>query len=162
MQQELLREKILIDSNSGRNTERIDYVNQDITEGARRINGGIFSADIDITNPVAFGLSSRRIFFTKNSQTILAASRNKYGTVAQYDANSYVGGYVAKRNIARINNTAAILVSQEGNGAIVSFADDPTYRSYWHGTDRLFINAIYFGNHLSLGRSFGGGSEAAE
>lgn len=162
VQQELLREKVLIDSSAGRNTERIDYVNQDVTEGARRINGGIFSADVDITNPVAFGLSSRKIFFTKNSQTILAASRNKYGTIAQYDANSYVGGYVAKRNIARINNTAAILVSQEGSGAIVSFADDPTYRSYWHGTDRLFINAIYFGNHLSLGRSFGGGSEEAE
>jgi len=158
VQQELLREKILVDSSAARSTERIDYVNQDITEGARRINGGIFSADIDITNPVAFGLNSRRIFFTKNSQTILAASRNKYGTVAQYDANSYVGGYVAKRNIARINNTAAILVSPEGSGAIVSFADDPTYRSYWHGTDRLFINTIYFGNHLSLGRSFGGGN----
>lgn len=158
VQQELLREKILVDSSAARSTERIDYVNQDITEGARRINGGIFSADIDITNPVAFGLNSRSIFFTKNSQTILAASRNKYGTVAQYDANSYVGGYVAKRNIARINNTAAILVSPEGSGAIVSFADDPTYRSYWHGTDRLFINTIYFGNHLSLGRSFGGGN----
>lgn len=162
IQQELIKEKLFVDSSELKSRERIDYVKQDVTEGARRINGGVFSADIDITNPVAFGLNDRKIFFTKNSQTILIPSRNKYGTVARYDANSYVGGYVSKQNIAKINNTAAILVSQEGSGKIISFADDPTYRSYWHGTDRLLINAIYFGNQISLGGGFGAFAETEE
>ncbi|WEK37835.1 MAG: M14 family metallopeptidase [Candidatus Pseudobacter hemicellulosilyticus] len=159
IQQEILKEKLLVDSSEAKSTERIDYAGQESTEAARRINGGVFSADIDISHPIAFGLNNRAIFFTKNSQTILQASRNKYATVAQYDSNSYVGGYVSKKNIGRINNTAAILVSQEGAGKIISFADDPTYRSYWHGTDRLLLNAIYFGNQIQLRSGFVGGEE---
>jgi hypothetical protein len=159
IQQELIKEKLFVDSADLKSKERIDYVKQDVTEGSRRINGGVFTADIDPSNPIAFGLGNRKIFFTKNSQTILLPSKNKYGTVARYDADSYVGGYVSKKNIAKINNTAAILISQEGVGKVVSFADDPTYRSYWHGTDRLLLNAIFFGSQVQLGGGFQGGEE---
>lgn len=162
IQQEIIKEKLLVDTPDARSKERIDYAKQDVTEGARRINGGVFSADIDPTNPIAFGLNSRKIFFTKNSQTILLPSKNKYATVAKYDAGSYVGGYVSAKNIEKINNTAAILVSQEGSGKVISFADDPTYRSYWHGTDRLLVNSIFFGYQLQLGGGFPGGGEETE
>lgn len=152
IQQEIIKEKLFVDSAALKGSnERIDYVLQDVTEGARRINGGVFTGDIDISNPIAFGLASRKIFFTKNSQTILQPSRNKYATIAKYVADSYVGGYVSKKNIARINNTAAILISQAGNGKVVSFADDPSYRSYWHGTDRLLLNALFFTSNIQLG-----------
>ncbi|RYY63161.1 MAG: peptidase M14 [Chitinophagaceae bacterium] len=163
IQQEIINEKLFVDSSDAKLRERIDYVKQDVTEGARRINGGVFTADIDTTNPIAFGLHNRKIYFTKNSQTILQPSRNKYANVAVYDAQSYVGGYVSKKNIAKINSTAAIVVSAQGAGKIILFADDPTYRSYWHGTDRLLINAIYFGYQVSLGApSFGAAHEEEE
>jgi hypothetical protein len=152
IQQEIIKEKLFVDSSALKGgNERIDYVLQDVTEGARRINGGVFTGDIDISNPIAFGVNSRKIFFTKNSQTILQASRNKYATIAKYAPDAYIGGYVSKKNIARINNTAAILVSQEGSGRVVSFADDPTYRSYWHGTDRLLLNTLFFASGIQLG-----------
>ncbi|MDF2187957.1 M14 family zinc carboxypeptidase [Paraflavitalea sp. CAU 1676] len=163
IQQELIKEKLFIDSSALKGSnERIDYVQQEVTEAARRINGGIFTGDIDISNPIAFGLTSRKIFFTKNSQTILQPSRNKYATIAKYTPESYVGGYVSKKNIARINNTAAILVSQAGGGKVISFADDPTYRSYWHGTDRLLLNALFFGSNIQLGSGLNFGEEHEE
>ncbi len=163
IQQEIIKEKLFIDSSAIKGTnERIDYVLQDVTEGARRINGGVFVGDIDISNPIAFGLTSRKIFFTKNSQTILQPSRNKYATIAKYAADSYVGGYVSKKNIVRINNTAAILISQAGSGKVVSFADDPSYRSYWHGTDRLLLNAIFFTSGIQLGFGANVGAEHEE
>ncbi|RYY56173.1 MAG: peptidase M14 [Chitinophagaceae bacterium] len=161
--QEIVNEKLVVDSSDAKLRERIDYVTQDVTEAARRINGGVFIADIDTTHPIAFGLHNRKLFLTKNSQTILQPSRNKYANVAIYEPQSYVGGYVSAKNKARINNTAAILVSQQGQGKVVSFADDPTYRSYWHGTDRLLINAIYFAHQISLGApSFGAAHEEEE
>jgi hypothetical protein len=151
IRQELIKERVATDSLETKGpTERIDYVKQEETESARRINGGLFTADIDITNPIAFGLSDRKVVFTKNSQTILLPSRNKYSTVSRYTPAPYISGYVAAVNIKRIANTAAILVSQEGAGKIISFADDPTYRSYWQGTDRLFLNAIFFGNQIQV------------
>ncbi len=150
IQQDLIRERVYSDSLEKKEMERVDFSKQEETESPRRINGGIFSADIDISNPIAFGISERRIVFTKNSTTILLPSRNKYATVAKYDATPYISGYVSKANINRIKNTAAILVGQEGAGKIILFADDPSYRSYWHGTDRLLMNAIFFGNLVNM------------
>ncbi|MBS1662107.1 MAG: peptidase M14 [Bacteroidetes bacterium] len=137
--------------------ERFDFARQQDVEGAKRINGAIFVSDLDITSPIGFGVNDRRLFINKNGPTILVPSRNKYATVARYTGNSFINGYASKENIARVNNSAAIVTSAEGAGTVVLFADDPTYRSYWLGTNRLFLNAVFFGN--LLGGGFGGGGE---
>jgi hypothetical protein len=141
----------------GGDGERLDYSRQQDVEGAKRINGAIFQSDLDISNPIGFGINDRRLFINKNGPTILLPSRNRYATVARYTGNSFVNGYASKENIGRVNNSAAIVTSAEGAGTVVLFADDPTYRSYWLGTNRLFLNALFFGNLLNGG--FGGGGE---
>jgi putative intracellular protease/amidase len=133
---------------------RIDYINQQDVEGSKRINGAIFVADIDITHPIGFGLSSRKLFVNKNSATFLQPSANKYSTVAKYADKPFINGYTSKQNIAKIANSAAIILSASGSGRVVLFADDPIYRSYWLGTDRLFLNSIFFANLVAGNRSF--------
>jgi hypothetical protein len=163
IQEELVKEKLYVDSAARKkpDTVRVDFVDRGDYEAAKRINGGIFIADIDITNPVAFGINSRRIFFTKTGTTILLPAKDKYGTVARYIPAPYVSGYVSKPNIQQISNTASIIISQAGAGNVILFAEDPVYRHYWHGTDRLLTNAIFFGNQAGSGR-FGGVSEEEE
>lgn len=173
IQQDISREKVLIDSslnnrgggNTLRNTpaavttatdnvparkaaatERLDYVKLQDVEGAKRLNGAIFITDLDTTHPIAFGVNSRRLFVNKNGSTILLPSRNKYSTVAKYINDSFVNGYAPKESISKVNNSAAVLSSTEGAGTVILFADDPAYRSYWLGTNRLLLNAIFFGN----------------
>lgn len=160
IQQDLIKEKVFVDSSLlGRRgttgveqvslkTERLDYIRQEDVEGAKRINGAIFESDIDISHPLAFGLNDRKLFINKNGPTILLPSKNKYATVAQYTANPFVNGYANKQSVGKVSNSAAIIAEGSGRGAIVLFADDPTYRSYWLGTNRLFLNAIFFGNQL--------------
>lgn len=128
---------------------RLDYARQTDVEGSRRINGAIFEADLDITHPMGFGINNRKLFINKNGPTILVPSANKYATVAQYTSKPFINGYSNKTNIARVANSAAIIAAPSGNGELVLFADDPTYRSYWLGTSRLFLNAIFFGNLLN-------------
>ena len=135
-------------------TKRLDYGSREVTETAKRVNGGIFLTDIDITNPIAFGLPSRKIYFTKTGSTILQLSKDQYSTVAKYYSTPFVSGYVSKQNTTQISNTAAIVIQKAGRGNVILFAEDPTYRNYWHGTDRLLINSIFFGNQLA-----GGGRE---
>lgn len=156
---ELSKEKLYIDSAAIKKAknERVDYALQEITEPAKRINGGIFIADVDITNPIGYGLNNRKVYFTKNSTTILQPSKDKYSTVARYLPAPYVSGFVSKSNTAKISNSASILASTVGRGKVILFAEDPTYRHYWHGTDRLLINSIFFGDQIS-----GGGRPDAE
>ncbi|MET1056723.1 MAG: M14 family zinc carboxypeptidase [Pedobacter sp.] len=132
-------------------TERLDYARQEDVEGSKRINGAIFLADLDITHPIAFGVTSRKLFINKNGPTLLLPSANKYATVAQYGAKPFVNGYSSKNNIGKVANSAAIIATASGSGEVILFADDPTYRGYWLGTSRLFLNAIFFGNLLNVG-----------
>ena len=129
-------------------SSRVDYDKREINEVPNRINGGIFFGDVDISHPLAFGLTERQRYLVKTGTTLFQPSKNQYGTVSRYIAEPYVSGYVSKDNIRKISQSASILTEKVGGGTLVLFADDPTYRSYWHGTDRLLINAIYFGDKI--------------
>ncbi|WP_316839209.1 M14 family zinc carboxypeptidase [Pedobacter gandavensis] len=131
--------------------ERLDYARQEDVEGSKRINGAIFLADLDISHPIAFGVTSRKLFINKNGPTLLLPSENKYATVAEYAAKPFINGYSSKANIAKVAGSAAIIATGIGSGEVILFADDPTYRGYWLGTGRLFLNAIFFGNLLNGG-----------
>lgn len=133
-------------------TQRLDFSRQEDVEGSKRINGAIFQSDLDISHPISFGITSRKLFINKNGPTLLLPSTNKYATVAQYTAKPFVNGYSSKTNIAKVSNSAALIASATGSGEVILFADDPTYRGYWLGTSRLFLNSIFFGGLLNNAR----------
>ncbi|OUJ75152.1 M14 family zinc carboxypeptidase [Hymenobacter crusticola] len=167
IKQGIVKEKLLVPANGGwadttatasaaaksklgpAATHRADFVQQE-QEGTRAIAGSIYSADIDITNPIGFGLTSRKLYVFRNGTTFLKPSRNPYATVAQYTAKPLVSGYVSQANLKQISNSAAVVVSKVGAGRVVLFADDPNFRHYWHGTSRLFANALLLGPLLNL------------
>ncbi|GAB2476563.1 peptidase M14 [Hymenobacter qilianensis] len=136
-------------STAPQTSRRTDFVDQE-HEGTRAIAGSIYRADVDLTNPIAFGLTDRRLYVFRNGTTFLRPSRNPYATVAQYAATPLVSGYVSKANLKQISNSAAIVVSKVGAGRVILFADDPNFRHYWHGTARLFTNALLLGPLLNL------------
>lgn len=140
---------------------RLDFARQEEVEGAKRINGAIFQADLDITNPIAFGITSRKLFINKNGATILQPSSNRYATVALYNAKPFVNGYAPRESVSSVANSAAIILGNTGRGKVVLFADDPTYRGYWLGTGRIFINSLFFAN-LTGGRAGAQQEEADE
>lgn len=111
---------------------------------ANSIPGVIVEADIDPSHPVAFGVSDRTQLFMKDDNLFLNPSTNPYATVARYKEDPLVGGYVNQENLDKIAGTAAIVTS----GNVVLFAENPNFRSYWHTTSRLFLNALLFGRNL--------------
>ena len=119
-------------------------------EGTRAIAGSIYRADVDLTNPLGFGLPSRQLYVFRNGTTFLRPSRNPYATAVQYTPAPLVSGYVSRTNLRQIRNSAAVVVSKAGAGRVILFADDPNFRHYWHGTSRLFTNALLLGPLLNL------------
>jgi hypothetical protein len=76
--------------------------------------------------------------------------KNPYTIVAQYTANPLIGGYLHKSNRSRIANMAAIMLHREGQGRTILFADNPNFRGFWYGTNKLFFNALFFGPVLNV------------
>jgi hypothetical protein len=45
--------------------------------------------------------------------------------------------------------SAAILVNAYGRGRTISMLDNPNFRAFWLGTNKLFANAIFFGSTIA-------------
>jgi hypothetical protein len=151
-------ESLLSDSLPKTNA-RYDFDEASDREGAKAMGGSIFRVDLDTTHPIGFGYTSRRLSVYRNGATYLRPSRNAYSTVAKFVSNPLVGGYVHPESLSRIRNSASVLVGQSGRGRVVYFADDPNFRGVWYGTNRLFLNALFFGSLINVPTPGGSGSE---
>jgi hypothetical protein len=140
----LVNEK-LIPEDTVKNPARKDFGDAQNIAGARQIGGSIFMADLDITHPIGFGFTGRRIPVYRNGMTFIQRGKSPYNTVAQYTSNPLIGGYFHASNLKRLANSAAIQVAGVGNGRVILFSDNPNFRGIWYGTNKLFLNALFFG-----------------
>ncbi len=149
IKQGLTKEKLL-PVDTIKNTVRINFEDAENLEGAKELGGSIFQVDLDITHPIGFGFTNRTVPVYRNGKTFLKQGKNPYATVAQYTANPLIGGYLHKSNLKKVANSAAILVSGEGAGRIILFSDNPNFRGFWYGTNKLFLNALFFGPLITV------------
>ncbi|WP_420581127.1 hypothetical protein [Reichenbachiella sp.] len=78
-------------------------------------------------------------------------SKNPYAQPVHYTSNPLLAGYVSKENLNQIPDSPAVGLSAFGKGLIISFNDNPNFRAYWYGTNRLFLNALFFGEIIEAG-----------
>ena len=146
----LTKEKLLaVDSTKG-TPVRQDFDMAVHIEGAKAMGGSIFRADLDTTHPIGFGFTNRKVSLYRNGLTFLQPSTNPYSTVSQYASDPLIGGYVHNTTLKKIKNSAAILVGAEGTGRVIMFSDNPNFRGTWHGTNKLFLNALFYGGNISM------------
>jgi hypothetical protein len=62
-----------------------------------------------------------------------------------------LSGYVNKKSGDLVKNSAFVVVSGVGSGKVINLADNPNFRAFWFGTNKLFANAIFFGRIISGG-----------
>ncbi|MBT8099817.1 MAG: peptidase, partial [Gammaproteobacteria bacterium] len=123
---------------------RMPYAEKSDYEAIDVIGGAIFSADLDNTHPLGFGFRNRDIQLHKNTEEPLAATSNPFGTVIRYSDNPVYSGYVSEANQGALAGTPALIAERLGNGSVILFADNPNFRGYWYGTNKLFLNALFF------------------
>jgi len=119
-------------------------------EGAKALGGSIFRVDLDTTHPIGFGFTNRKVSVYKNGLTFLQPSSNPYNTVSQYTNDPLIGGYIHPTTLKKVKSSAAILVGSEGSGRVILFSDDPNFRGTWYGTNKLFLNAIFYGGNIII------------
>lgn len=145
----LIDEQITKDKDSASN-KRMDYVTAQDFLGAKEIGGSIYMTDLDITHPIGFGYTSRSLPVYRNHTLFIEQSKSPFSTVAKYTNNPLLGGYIQADNLNKIKNSVSVEVSSVGRGRAVLFVDDPTFRGYWYGTNKLFFNALFFGSHIGV------------
>ncbi|MGE4460733.1 MAG: M14 family zinc carboxypeptidase [Stenotrophomonas sp.] len=139
----------------GEEDQRLDFGTVRDVFALGRVSGNILSADIDPTHPLGFGVQQRRIWVNKESGLVFEPGKNAFLNVVNIDRQPVVNGYLSDANRARVAGSSYLQVVPSGSGNVVLFADDPAHRKYWHGTERLLLNALLQSNHLNTPKQRG-------
>ncbi|MDZ7645235.1 MAG: hypothetical protein U5K76_14150 [Woeseiaceae bacterium] len=123
---------------------RFPYDEKETRDPLDLIGGAIFAGDLDNTHPLGFGYRRREIALQKNTVEVMPRPQNPYATVIAYATPPLLSGYASPENLQALEGTAALIAERRGQGSIVLFADDPNFRATWYGTNKLFMNALFF------------------
>lgn len=135
---------------SGRDTtEVVTYADLEKIRGANVIGGSIFNMTIDTTHPLAYGFDQKVLPVFKRGSMVLEPAKKSVANPFKYTANPLVSGYISKENLARVRNSPAVSISTFGQGKVIGFVDNYNFRAFWYGTNRLFLNAVFFGDKIS-------------
>ncbi|WP_194776667.1 M14 family metallopeptidase [Pararhodonellum marinum] len=119
--------------------------------GAKVTGGAIFNARLDLTHPIGYGYTKPEMFTFRSSNQFLLPSENPYANPMMYTSNPLASGYVHPSNLEQMKETGAIQISALGRGKVIGFVDNPNFRAFWFGTNKLFMNAIFFGQTITAG-----------
>lgn len=121
------------------------YALRDTYRGAQVIGGAIFATEVDLTHPVAYGLTRERLPVFRNEDAMIERGRNPYAYPVVYTDDPLLAGYISDEKEEVLRNTTAVAVTKSGQGTIVVFTDNPNFRAYWYGTNKLFMNSLFYG-----------------
>jgi len=141
----------LVKSKNDTTYSRKRYVDAGEHIGRERIGGIILNADLDLTHPLAFGYHDKSIPVYKNNNVFINKTKDDYSSVAIYSEDFHIDGYISELNRKEfIPGAASLIVSNVGSGRVIVFADNPNFRGTWYGTNKLFLNAIFLGDNISV------------
>lgn len=124
---------------------RSDYANKRKEDAEDIVGGTIYLSDLDITHPLAFGFTRRELYTLKANDFILDKPEGRYAQVAVYGEEPRATGYSSDTMIEKIKGTPMLTAQRMGQGSVILFADNPNFRAITYGTNKLFLNALFFG-----------------
>jgi hypothetical protein len=121
------------------------------TSGAEALSGAIFEMQADLSNPLFYGYQNSRIPVFKRGNLFMEPSKNPFGNPALFTANPLLSGYITKGSLEKLKNSSMAGSSPLGQGRIIGFTENLTFRAFWYGTNKMLMNAIFYGHTLSAG-----------
>jgi hypothetical protein len=128
--------------------KNISFENKSLKSGAQFIGGAIFEANLDRSHPINFGYKNDKIALFRNSTIFIKADKKSYNNPIQYTSNPLLSGYISKENAKIIKNTVPFKAQKLGRGKVIVFTDNTNFRAFWFGTNKLLMNAIFFGDKM--------------
>ncbi len=127
------------------------YALYDRDRGGQVLGGSIFETEADVSHPLLYGMGTETVPVFRSGRLLVEPSNNAYATPLRYSDSPLLSGYVPRNFENELAGTAALVVNRLGSGRTISFVDNPNFRAFWFGTNRLFLNALFFGHTIDGG-----------
>ena len=109
------------------------------------IGGAIVASLADLSHPLAWGLQRPELPLFRQGTTLLRPSDNPYATPVRYSDEPLMAGFIGQQRQDEMRGEPAVIAERQGDGLVVRFANTPLFRGFWRGTEKLFVNALFFG-----------------
>ncbi len=117
------------------------------------VPGAFLNGQLDTSSWLTAGYQDEQLPFLVFSSRIYQApsgppngGRRAVVTFPQADEGELVlAGHTWDESDERLPGAVGVYVESVGAGRVVAFAEDPNFRGYWRGADRLFLNAVVLG-----------------
>ncbi len=84
---------------------------------------------------------------TKLGTDGFATSDNPFALPVRYAQDDPLpAGYASEENREMLEGAGALHAERRGQGSVIPFVDNPVFRAYHKGKQRLVTNAIFFGD----------------
>ena len=123
----------------------LPYADIEASAGAQNTSGVIFEAQGDLTHPLLYGFSNPRLYMFKSNNLFMEPASGAYSNPVVYSANPLISGYISKENYALSKRASVAGVTAVGPGRVIGFTDNLCLRAFWLGTNKMLMNAIYYG-----------------
>ncbi len=116
--------------------------------GAQQIGGAIFEAEQDRSHPINFGYKNDRLPLFRNTTIFMKADSTSYKNPIKYTSTPLLSGYISESNLKILSGTVPFKHNSLGKGNVMAFTDNTNFRAFWFGTNKLLMNAIFFGDTM--------------
>jgi hypothetical protein len=116
---------------------------------ALTIPGSIFETQYDNTHPLLYGYAGLPLHVFRTGMLFLEPAANPYATPVRYTHNPLISGYLNPAQKKRVAGSAAVVVSALQSGRIILMSDNPNFRAFSFGTNKVFLNSLFFGSVIS-------------
>ncbi len=125
------------------------YADAEEERGSRVTGGMIAMMTIDKTHPLFYGYHRDELPIFKTGNQFLKPTSNVYGTPAKYSSSPVLSGYIHRENVEKLSGAAAVFTQSVGRGRVVVMVDNPVFRGYWWGANKLFANALFLTQNIN-------------
>jgi hypothetical protein len=127
----------------------ITYDNLSNYQRGQYIPGGVYMSKLELSHPLAFGYYRENLPTFRRGNVIVERTESLFASPGVYTDQPLMSGWISNANLEALKNTSTIRASALGRGRVISLVDNPNFRAFWYGTNKLMMNAIFFGNIIS-------------
>ncbi|MFQ6113697.1 MAG: M14 family metallopeptidase, partial [bacterium] len=137
------KEKTIVEKSTSQNLKELAQQDEHLRLFMPR--GAILAVNLDQEHWLTFGAGKKvpAILYTSYAYWSKAPVQTP-GRLADA-ANLRLSGLLWPEARERWENTAYVTREAKGRGQIILFAGEPNFRAYFHGTERLLLNALFLG-----------------
>ena len=129
-------------------SKNISFGQKQDFNGAQVTGGAIFQTKLDRSHPINFGYKNDELALFRNTNTYIEPDKSSYNNPITYTDNPLLSGYISKENLKMLKGSVPFQVQRMGQGRVIGFTDNTNFRAFWYGTNKLLMNAIFFGNSM--------------